>query len=251
MDPIVEALADQQAELALILERLTAADWRTPTRCDGWDVSDVVLHLAQSDEMAIASATVGWAGVASERTAAWSRASSVDEGVAVMVERERGMPTAGLLARWSTSADQLIEVLDAMDLSKRVTWVAGELSARTLATTRLAETWIHAGDVADAVGAELEDTDRLRLISRLAWRTLPYAFASAGLQMQGPVAFHLVAPNGEEWVFLPDETPVTAITGSAVELCAIAARRRNPSETSLRGEGPDAENVLRLVRTYA
>ncbi len=103
-----------------------------------------------------------------------------------------------------------------MDLSKRVTWVAGELSARTLATTRLAETWIHAGDVADTVGAELEDTDRLRLISRLAWRTLPYAFASAGLQLQGPVAFDLVAPNGEQWVFLPDETPVTAITGSAV-----------------------------------
>jgi uncharacterized protein (TIGR03084 family) len=251
MDPIVVALAKQQAELALILERLRASDWRAPTRCEGWDVSDVVLHLAQSDEMAIASATGGWAGVAPERTAAWSRASSVDEGVAVMVERERGAPTADLLARWSTSADRLIDVLDAVDPSQRVTWVAGELSARTLATTRLAETWIHAGDVAEAVGAELEDTDRLRLVARLAWRTLPFAFASAGLELEGPVAFRLVAPDGGAWDFVPDETPVTTIRGSAVELCAIAARRCNPADTSLIGDGPDAENVLRLVRTYA
>src|SRR3974377_2124254 len=124
-----------------------------------------------------------------------------------MVERERGAATADLLARWFTSADQLIDVFNSMDLSKRVTWVAGELSARTLATTRLAETWIHAGDVAEAVGAELGDTDRLRLISRLAWRTLPYAFDSAGLELKGPVAFRLVAPNGEAWDFLSDEIP--------------------------------------------
>ena len=63
-----------------------------------------------------------------------------------------------------------------MDLSTRVRWVAGDLSARTLATTRLAETWIHTGDIASAIGIEPVATDRLRLIARLAWRTLPYAF---------------------------------------------------------------------------
>jgi hypothetical protein len=46
--------------------------------------------------------------------------------------------------------------------------VPGELSARTLATTRLAETWIHAGDVAGALGVTLPPTDRLRPIARLA-----------------------------------------------------------------------------------
>ena len=66
----------------------------------------------------------------------------------------------------------LVEVVGTMDLSARVTWVAGELSARSLATTRLAETWIHTGDVADALGVSLVPTDRLRQIARLAWRTL-------------------------------------------------------------------------------
>jgi hypothetical protein len=34
-------------------------------------------------------------------------------------------------------------------------------------------------------------------------------------------------------------------------LCAVAARRVAPSATSLVGEGPDADAVLALVRTYA
>jgi uncharacterized protein (TIGR03084 family) len=138
-----------------------------------------------------------------------------------------------------------------MNLSTRVNWVAGELSARTLVTTRLAETWIHTGDVADAFGVTLPATDRLRLIARLAWRTLPYAFSSAGRTMTGPVAFRLVAPDGGSWDFVPEEPPLTTITGPAVELCDVAARRVEASATSLRGEGPDSDDVLALVRTYA
>ena len=73
----------------------------------------------------------------------------------------------------------------------RLQWVAGDVAARTLATTRLAETWIHAGDVAAGLGVELEPTDRLWHIARLAWRTIPYAFQRAGAEPPGPVAFRL------------------------------------------------------------
>jgi uncharacterized protein (TIGR03084 family) len=142
-------------------------------------------------------------------------------------------------------------VLDAGDLSQRVQWVAGPLSLRTLATTRLAETWIHSGDVAGALGIALPATDRLQPIARLAWRTLPYAFSSTGRQLSGPVAFRLSGPGGEPWEFLPDERAVTTITGPAADLCAVAARRVEPSVTALGGEGPDADAVLALVRTYA
>jgi hypothetical protein len=105
--------------------------------------------------------------------------------------------------------------------------------------------------VADAFGVTLPATDRLRLIARLAWRTLPYAFSSAGRTMTGPVAFRLVAPDGGSWDFVPEEPPLTTITGPAVELCDVAARRVEASATSLRGEGPDSDDVLALVRTYA
>lgn len=251
VDVVVDALAAQQAELSGLLDALRPDDWSAPTRCDGWDVSDVVLHLAQSNEMAVASATGRFATAVAELSDGAGPAGSVDDGVARIVERERGIPTDELLERWSSGAARLLDVLNAMDLSRRVTWVAGELSARTLATTRLAETWIHTGDVAGAVGVALPPTDRLRQIARLAWRTLPYAFSLSGRTMSGPVAFHLVSPAGEAWDFVPDGPVATTISGPAVDLCAVAARRVEPSATALRGEGPDAQDVLALVRTYA
>ena len=47
------------------------------------------------------------------------------------------------------------------DPKARVVWVAGELAARSLATTRLTETWIHTVDVAVAFGGPPPPTDRL------------------------------------------------------------------------------------------
>ncbi|MHB8670237.1 MAG: maleylpyruvate isomerase family mycothiol-dependent enzyme [Acidimicrobiales bacterium] len=251
MDAVVAALAAQQAELSGLLESLADGGWQEPTRCEGWDVGDVVLHLAQTNEMATGSATGRFSEVVADLTQGVPPASSIDEGAALMVERERSLPKAELLVRWSSGAARLVGVLDAMDLSTRVRWVAGDLSGRTLATTRLAETWIHTGDVADALGVSLPHTSRLRPIARLAWRTLPYAFASAGQTMAGPVAFRLLSPGGEAWDFLPDQPAVTTISGSAIELCSVAARRVRASATSLRAEGPDADDVLELVRTYA
>ncbi len=142
-------------------------------------------------------------------------------------------------------------MLETIDLSTRVPWVAGPISARTLTTTRLAETWIHAGDVAAAVGTTLTPSAGLQLIARLAWRTLPYAFAQAGSTLHGPVALRLSAPDGEHWAFEPDEASVTVIEGPALDLCTVAARRIPASDTTLRGTGPDADEVLSLIRTYA
>jgi uncharacterized protein (TIGR03084 family) len=251
MEDSVIALAGQQAELSGLLDGLADDDWRAPTRCVGWDVADVVLHLAQTDEMALASATGHYAQHLAEVAGDIGPVDSVDAGAALMVEHERGLATTALRARWSTGAARLTEVLGAMDLSTRVVWVAGELSARTLSTTRLAETWIHTGDVASALGITLPPTDRLRLIARLAWRTVPYAFAAAGRAMVGPVAFQLSSPRGEVWDFLPDGPALTTIRGTAEDLCAVAARRVGAADTSLIGEGPDADGVLALVRTYA
>jgi uncharacterized protein (TIGR03084 family) len=251
VDEVVRALEAQHAERYGLLDGLTDPGWHAPTRCDGWDVADVLLHVAQTNEMAIGSATGRFVEVVADLTGGVRRGASVDDGAALMVERQRGRPAAEVLMRWSSGAARLLEVFNGIDLSTRVAWVAGDLSARTLATTRLAESWIHTGDIAAGLGVTLPPTDRLRPIARLAWRTLPYAFASVGRTVTGPVAFRLVSPGGEAWDFLPEDPAVTTIRGSAAELCAVAARRVEASATSLRGEGPDAADVLALMRTYA
>ena len=250
------ALAEQQAELSAILSELDEPAWQRPSRCEGWTVADVVLHLAQTNELAAASAGARYAEALSELAGGLGPAGSVDDGAALMVARERGQPPPAVLGRWRDGADTLVRLLGACDPHRRLRWVAGELSARTLATTRLAETWIHTGDVAAAFDEPLPPTGRLWHIARLAWRTLPYAFGRAGRELAGPAAFVLRGPAGDEWKFVPASHssptgPLTTIRGDAIELCLVAARRAEPKETNLRGEGPDAGAVLELVRTYA
>jgi uncharacterized protein (TIGR03084 family) len=251
MDDAVDALEAQQGQLTGLLEGLDDAGWSTPSPCEGWDVADVVLHLVQTNLMAVASLDDALDAFYERQLSGARIATDVDDGAAAMVEQERGDPPAVLLERWRSGAADLTARLRAHDPSARVPWVAGTLSARTLATTRLSETWIHTGDVAAAVHVDLAPTPALREIARLAWRTLPYAFGKAGRELSGPVAFELVGPDGEPWTFTPEGPAATTVRGPGLDLCNVAGRRAAPADTALVAEGPDADAVLELVRTYA
>jgi len=250
MDAVLADLATQQDELSGLLAGRDDLEWQRPSPCEGWTVADVVLHLAQTNELSIASAQGRLPEVA-KGMGGPERTNTVDDSAALMVEAERGAPVRALHDRWLDGVETLRAVLAAADPHERVMWVAGELSIRTLATTRLAETWIHTGDVAAAFGVALEPTDRLCHIARLAWRTLPYAFMRAGRELHGPVAFELRSPYGAACDFVPDDPPLTVVRGEVAELCNVAARRVDPADTGLTATGPDAGAVLELVRTYA
>ena len=252
MDDILTALDQQHRELRSLLAGLDASGWRASTPCEGWDVTDVVLHLAQTDELAVASATGRFDEALEVLGRGLTGIGSVDDGAAALVARDRAeLDDAEVLERWERGTRRLVEVLRGVDPHRRVTWVAGQLTTRTLATTRLAEAWIHTTDVAAALGVALRPTDRLRHVARLAWRTLPYAFSRAGRSLAGPVVFELRGPDGDVWSFLPDEPAATTVRGDALDLCLVAGRRLDPSAAGLRAEGPDADAVLALVRTYA
>ena len=51
---IIEDLLAEQARIESILDHLSEADWAGPSLCAGWSISDVVLHLAQTQEAAAA-----------------------------------------------------------------------------------------------------------------------------------------------------------------------------------------------------
>jgi len=241
------ALAAEHDAFGALLSGLGDDDWRAPTRCAGWDVADVVVHVSQSDELAVASLT----GRLDAVVGAFRASGSVDDAADAMVREAQGLPPAQIRERWLARSTELRRMIVADDDRRRVPWVVGDLSVRTLAATRVAEAWIHGGDIADALDIDVAPTERLRHVARLAWRTLPYAFARAGRALSGPVRFVLRGPTGTTWEFTPDDPPASTIRGDGHELCLVAARRVAPGETSLRGEGPDAEAVLSLVRTYA
>ena len=252
MDDILDALADQHRRLAGVVDGCGATDWGRPTRCEGWDVAAVLLHLAQTDEFAAASARGeldahphGFMGDPAGRT------QTVDEAAAAQVDVEHAVGGDAIRARWHEASREMQATFRAGDPHRRVTWVSGQLSLHTLVATRLSECWIHTDDIASALDVELAPTDGLRHIARLAWRTLPYAFEQAGLTMHGPVALDVLGPGGDRWHFDPEDGAVTTIRGSAVDFCEVAARRVDRAATGLVGEGPDASAVLDLVRTYA
>ena len=249
MQEIIDDLGAQHAELWSCLDGLSSAEWGAASPCEGWDVADVVLHLHQTDELALASLRGDLA--ASVETFMRAGDDAVDAAAAASVEGARGRAGAEIGAQWRASAAALRELLATTDPSARLQWVVGQLSARTLAATRLSECWIHTTDVAEALHRPVAPTDRLRHVARLAWRTLPYAFARAGTELHGAVGFDLVAPSGAAWKLGLEVDPPTIVRGPGADLCLVAGRRAAPEATALVATGPDADAVLALVRTYA
>lgn len=247
----MQALGEQHRELDDLLAGLDGDAWGRPAPdCPGWSVADVVLHLAQTDELVVAAVDGGFPAAA-ERVVPGAIGGTVDDVVERIIEHERGAPAPEVHARWRVAAAEVRALLAGSDPRRPLPWVVTDLPARTMATTRLSECWIHTHDVAVAVGARLAPGDRLRHIARLAVRTVPYAFTRAGLTPPaGPIAARLTAPDGSTWSIGPDDAPTT-IHGPALDFCLVAARRLDPGSSGLTAEGPDATDVLRLVRTYA
>lgn len=238
-------LAVEQEQLEALLAGLADADWDQPSSCQGWTISDVVLHLAQTEEAVVASVT----GEAF-RFPGGLAGGNVDEIVAGWVKTERGASPDEVFGRWKAARRAALSALADADPDAPVTWAAAPLKPRTLATTRLSEHWTHAQDVAEPLGADYPDTDRLWHIARLAHRTVPYAYARAGRDDPPSIRLRLAAPSGDIWEF-GDAGAEVEITGSASEFCRVAGRRLDPADAELEAGGGRAVELLSLVRTYA
>ena len=240
---VVDEFAAEGARLESILRPLTEAQWLTESGAAGWSVADVVLHLAQSDEGVVSSASGG-----NPREGAVA-AGTVDDWAARMVDSERTAP-ALVHARWLRARDAAAEALRAADPQVPVQWVIGPVKPATLATTRLAEYWAHGLDITGPLGIDFPDTDRLRNIAWLAHRTLPYAFSLAG-ETPAAVRCSLTAPDGvTTWTFGPDDAE-SEISGPAGVFCRVAAQRLDPAASGLKATGPHGATALRVIRTYA
>ncbi|MBW3595602.1 MAG: maleylpyruvate isomerase family mycothiol-dependent enzyme, partial [Actinobacteria bacterium] len=83
-DSVFAALQAQTDRLDTILTSLDDDQWSAPSLCSGWSVSDVVLHLAQTEE-GVALTIAG-----REMPGRPDGASSVDDVIDEWVRRERG-----------------------------------------------------------------------------------------------------------------------------------------------------------------
>jgi uncharacterized protein (TIGR03084 family) len=239
---VFDDLTAEQERLYDVLAGLSDAQWLSESGAAGWSVADVVLHLAQSEEGVISSASGG----VPHRMAA-TAGGSVDDRAAQWVLSERAAP-AVVFARWRQARRNAMAALLAADPQEPLEWVAGPIKPATLATTRLAEHWAHGLDITGSLGISFPDTERLRHIAWLAHRTLPYALVRAG----EPIAeVHCeLSFGGDTWSFGPAEAE-SSISGSAGEFCRVAAQRLDPGQSGLKATGLRGETALRVLRTYA
>ncbi len=86
---VFDDLSAEQERLAGILGGLDDAQWLSASGAAGWTIADVVLHLAQSEESVVVTASGG------ELRARMGQAAggTVDERVASLVRAERAAPT--------------------------------------------------------------------------------------------------------------------------------------------------------------
>lgn len=241
---IIEDLVAEQDRIESILSDLDEAGWASPSLCPGWSISDVVLHLAQTQEAAAATLQTP----VRDRSQAVA-ATGVDAAAGRAVEAERRAPEA-IFARWRAACRAFEAAFADSEPDSLVQWVGGTLRPATLATTRLAEHWAHGLDIATPLGVSYPDTNRLRHIAWLGHRTLAYAFTISG-QTPREIYCELTAPEGEEiWRLGPSDSS-SSIRGDGGAFCRVGAQRLSPADSGLITSGPHAEGALAVLRNYA
>ena len=243
-------LADLDAEGSLLEELvapLTEEQWRTPTPAAGWDVATQVAHLAWTDEVAVAAATDEQAWDAYVMDAIGDPEGFVD---AQALAGGRVPPTA-LLERWRAGRRALQDALRAVPAGEKMPWFGPPMSPTSMATARFMETWAHSLDVADALGAVLAPTDRIRHVAHIGVRTRGFAFGAHGLPVPADeVRVELDAPSGATWTWGPEDAE-QRVTGSAYDFCLRVTQRRHRDDLDLHATGADADRWLDLAQAFA
>lgn len=242
MREILSDLVAEQQYLDQFLQRIPLRDWEKQTPARSWTIRDTISHLADSEEFA--------AGLLTNKADLQPYRSSpdLDSVRQIAVDKGRKMRPQDVIEWWRLGRAKVVEPLSHMDSSQRVEWIVGTISARTLATIRLMETWAHGLDIHTTVNEQVEDTNRIRHICWLGWKSLPYAFKLAG-EDYTPVRIEVIGPGYTKWVYGESDAP-NLIKGSASDWARVTVRRVRAEDTRLKAQGEGAEAALRVARAY-
>jgi len=245
--PIVDDLHAESEALDGLVAGLPPQGWAASTPAPGWAIAHQIAHLLWTDRVALMSindeAAFGELLVAAQAIAD----TFVDDGA----EELAALPPARLLADWRRTRNELHAALRAVPDGRKLLWFGPPMSAPSMATARLMETWAHGLDVADALGVEVAPSDRLKSIAHLGVRTRDFAFTVHGLTPPAePFRVELRAPDGSVWAWGPEEA-AQRVTGSAYDFCCLVTQRRPRAELDVEADGPDAQKWLSIAQAFA
>ncbi|MEV6398014.1 TIGR03084 family metal-binding protein [Streptomyces sp. NPDC051907] len=244
---VLDDLRSESDELDQLVGELKPAGWSAPTPAPGWSIAHQIAHLAWTDAGSLLAVTDAGAFAAEIDKALASPHGFVDDGA----EAGAALPPAELLARWREGRERLQQALREAPPGTRFPWYGPPMSAASMASARLMETWAHGQDVADALGAVRAPTARLRHIVRIGVRARDYAFSVHGLTPPAePFRVELTAPDGELWADGPKDA-AQRVSGPAHDFCLLVTQRAHRADLAVRAEGPDADRWLDIAQAFA
>jgi uncharacterized protein (TIGR03084 family) len=247
---LAELLADLSAECAVLdslIADLPDGAWRTETPSPGWTIAHQIGHLAWTDDVAIHAATDSDAFAAALAAVVAEFDTYVDRAA----QERADQPPAEILAGWRAGRDALHKALLAVPPGAKLPWFGPPMSAMSMATARLMETWAHGQDVADALGAHRPVTDRIRHVAHIGVRARDYAYLVRDLKP--PTAqfrVELTGPSGDIWTWGPEDA-AQRVTGPALDFCLLVTQRRHRSDLAVVAEGSDADHWLDIAQAFA
>jgi uncharacterized protein (TIGR03084 family) len=171
----------------------------------------------------------------------------VDAGAEELAVR----PPDRLLTDWRHTRLRLHDELLAVANGRKLPWFGPPMSAASMATARLMETWAHGLDVADTLGVKRPATARLRSIAHIGVRTRDFAFSINGLAVPAePFRVELRAPDGATWSWGPEDAG-QRVTGTVEDFCMLVTQRRPRAALDVHAVGDDAEKWLSIAQAFA
>jgi uncharacterized protein (TIGR03084 family) len=244
---LLEDLGAETAVLDAMLAGLTRSRWQLDTPAENWTIADQVSHLAFFDDAATLS------GVDPDRFRIESdelMATGVDFASTV-AERYRSHSGNELLAWFRLARRKLLAVFGEIEPRTRLPWYGLPMSAASIITARLMETWAHGQDIADALHQTVEPSMRLRHIAHLGVQTFRFSFENRGLDAPLSVPYvALEAPDGSKWTWGDSAAP-SSVRGLAPDFCLVVTQRRAVADTELVRIGEAAERWLHIAQAFA
>jgi uncharacterized protein (TIGR03084 family) len=244
---IVADLRAESDELDALVTPLSDDRWAEPTPAPGWTIAHQIGHLLWTDRVALTAVTDEACFADLLAAASANPTGFVDAGA----DEVASTPPAQLLSDWRLTRARLHEALLTVPEGRKVPWFGPPMSAASMATARLMETWAHGLDVADALGVQRAPTARLRSIAHLGVRTRDYAFVVNSLTPPTePFLVELRAPDSGTWSWGPLDA-AQRITGSAEDFCFLVTQRRPLSTLDITAHGGDAQRWLGIAQAFA
>ncbi len=220
-------LLRQRRRLASLLGGLDDEQWATASRCEGWSVQDVVVHLVSTNQFWAFSIGAALAGEPTRVLATFDPVASPAE----LVDAGRSQPTADVLARFVETNESLADaVAELGDDGWSMLGEAppGHVPLRAVALHALWDSWIHERDIVLPLGCiPVEENDEIAGCLVYGAALGPALSVAGGASRQGAIAvvatnpdFRFVVEVGESVIVRAGDAPADALrlTGPAVEL---------------------------------